>query len=1217
MKKSTFLAMFIASFIFYGCKDNSAVDELIGETGTTIEVEVPVKLQITMTSPSAENTQVGYLKKVGGSCSPVGKVIEVSGDAIGYSVCENDSTWEAEVDFSGSAVGVVSINAYVVDGDNRSAAATKTFNKDNIDCDDPAKRAETYANSSSGGNGGANPWFICNSVQLNNVRLNRTHNYIIKNDLYLNGTPVSAIPEFTGSLQGNNFEINDLVVNDPTSWYSGLFQRLAGGAVVQNIIFNNVKITGRGTAGIIAGRTRNGSITISNISVNNSNVKTVTNAGAGGLIGYAESTTSGLNFSDITLNTLNLEGPSHTGGVLGYSHGSMTGAVIINNVIGSVTSSTGAGYAGGVVGLLDHANGGNSITNTTITYNATNSGNGNYMGGVVGRIDAGSIDTCSVTTTVNASGNYIGGVAGRFSGTNLHNCTATSTINVDVETYNGHYVGGLVGEANLDSTYLLNCSVIANITASGVLLSSYYGGIAGRLYGGTVNNCHVSGVDSSTKGTVTIINGNGLTTGGQYYGGAFGAIYARQGNTLDVDNVSAKVDVNVTTTQNEPYVGGWAGQISAIDPSANSAATITIDSAFATGNVTAKNRRVAGFAGNIYAGRGGSSVSITDAYATGNVSAAQLGTGRTVYYIGGFAGSASTRNSNGDTQNPSGGLHFDRVHATGNVYSEGQQVGGLIGVLSTGRTSVGGSTSTVTDSYYSGDITVAAGAVANDFIGGLVGYAAAYRNSTLTFSTSTANSMYAQGTISGTSRNYVGGLIGRIYGEQTANLNMTDMHTNITVSGTDYVGGAIGDVYSRRNTVTNITDIQSTGNVTGEDYTGGLFGRAYAETGGGFNDSTINISNVSSGVVGSPVTSTLSSSNQYAGGLIGYFYGGANRKGLISNAKAYMNVTSTSNSYIGGFIGRINAAEQVDGGEAYGSVVATNGIYIGGFSGQISALGNNLINSLSKGDVTVNYDSSRNRVYVAGFTGYVSSASVRRSYSEGDVVINLTGAGTINESRSGGFVGQNTSSGLLAEVYALGDFTVNNMVGNNYYVGGLVGYASGPIVRSFAAGNVVGGQQTGGLVGRADSTITDAFAAGNVTGVRYVGGLVGYSNGSSGAITRTYATGSLTRHTNSSYTNYFGQIVGRVPNSDRVVDSFYHTGTSTIDVAITTPYTNGNTNGLASMLTANQAAFTNFDFTNATGTTDDDWAYTSSWQIPGSGSAYEHPLPGWFQALNP
>ncbi|GAH67335.1 unnamed protein product, partial [marine sediment metagenome] len=106
------------------------------------------------------------------------------------------------------------------------------------------------------------------------------------------------------------------------------------------------------------------------------------------------------------------------------------------------------------------------------------------------------------------------------------------------------------------------------------------------------------------------------------------------------------------------------------------------------------------------------------------------------------------------------------------------------------------------------------------------------------------------------------------------------------------------------------------------------------------------------------------------------------------------------------------------------------------------------------------------------------------------------------------------------------------------YAGGLVGQEGGLLSQSYAGGSVSGEQYVGGLVGlsNAAATISDAYASGAVTGTGSgvdVGGLVGYN---SGTITRTYATGAVTGSL------VVGGLVGH--NEGSIANSFWDTTTT-------------------------------------------------------------------------
>ena len=143
------------------------------------------------------------------------------------------------------------------------------------------------------------------------------------------------------------------------------------------------------------------------------------------------------------------------------------------------------------------------------------------------------------------------------------------------------------------------------------------------------------------------------------------------------------------------------------------------------------------------------------------------------------------------------------------------------------------------------------------------------------------------------------------------------------------------------------------------------------------------------------------------------------------------------------------------------------------------------------------------------------------------------------------------------------NFTVNVSYSGNVYAGGLVGYNSGDITNSYAAGNVSATYtyytstspysyaNAGGLVGYNSGSILNSYAAGNVSATggsssyAYAGGLVGRNVG--GSILNSYATGevSATSTSTSTYSYnayaYAGGLVGR--NDGGSILNSYATGT--------------------------------------------------------------------------
>ena len=99
-------------------------------------------------------------------------------------------------------------------------------------------------------------------------------------------------------------------------------------------------------------------------------------------------------------------------------------------------------------------------------------------------------------------------------------------------------------------------------------------------------------------------------------------------------------------------------------------------------------------------------------------------------------------------------------------------------------------------------------------------------------------------------------------------------------------------------------------------------------------------------------------------------------------------------------------------------------------------------------------------------------------------------------------------------------------------VGGLVGYNVGDITNSYATGSVTRtSNSVGGLVGENYGRITNSYATGSVAGTADVGGLAGLNYGD---ITNSYATGSVTGTSNS--------VGGLVGYNDGDITNSYATG---------------------------------------------------------------------------
>jgi hypothetical protein len=137
-----------------------------------------------------------------------------------------------------------------------------------------------------------------------------------------------------------------------------------------------------------------------------------------------------------------------------------------------------------------------------------------------------------------------------------------------------------------------------------------------------------------------------------------------------------------------------------------------------------------------------------------------------------------------------------------------------------------------------------------------------------------------------------------------------------------------------------------------------------------------------------------------------------------------------------------------------------------------------------------------------------NGGSITDSYARG----NVSGIDLL-----GGLVGNDMDT-MIDTSHASGDVTSSQISGSDTYAGGLVGEyvlvnaTSGAITSSYATGSVTaGGIYDGGLVGNNEANILSSYATGNVessdiSNAALVGGLVGANSGS---ISGSHATGTV------------------------------------------------------------------------------------------------------------
>jgi hypothetical protein len=197
---------------------------------------------------------------------------------------------------------------------------------------------------------------------------------------------------FTGSFDGQGYEIRDLFINRPDESMVGLFGAVDEGAVIQNAGVVNATITGEWAVGGLVG----------------GNWGHVTNSYSSG----------------------NVSGDDYIGGLVGGNAGGVSYSYSAATVIGRWD-------VGGLIG-------GNDSQGTVSSSYSDSSATGEWaVGGLVGGNLGGTVSSCYSISSA-AGDDYVGGLVGDNQGI-VRNAYATGSVNGE------WHVGGLVGYNDLSA----------------------------------------------------------------------------------------------------------------------------------------------------------------------------------------------------------------------------------------------------------------------------------------------------------------------------------------------------------------------------------------------------------------------------------------------------------------------------------------------------------------------------------------------------------------------------------------------------------------------------------------------------------------------------------------------------------------------------------------------------------------------------------------------
>lgn len=205
------------------------------------------------------------------------------------------------------------------------------------------------------------PYYIDSEEDLLNIGsdadgniFTSSDNYILMQDITLTSpiTPILNNGEFTGSLNGNGYSINDLKIETTEGVENaGLFAKIASTGVITGLTLKNVTINGQfKTAGSFAG-INEGTITRSQV-VSGSVTSTLADASTGAICGLNKYSVASYGRIDRCYSNISVSGTTYVGGLTGTN----SGAIVINSYVkldgeNKITSISNGSNVGGLIGL--------------------------------------------------------------------------------------------------------------------------------------------------------------------------------------------------------------------------------------------------------------------------------------------------------------------------------------------------------------------------------------------------------------------------------------------------------------------------------------------------------------------------------------------------------------------------------------------------------------------------------------------------------------------------------------------------------------------------------------------------------------------------------------------------------------------------------------------------------------------------------------------------
>ena len=388
-------------------------------------------------------------------------------------------------------------------------------NDDNYNIDFYEMPFEKFA---AGGTGTAeNPYIITSAGDLQQMAVEPAAYYELGNNIDLTGVAWNPIADFTGQLDGNNFAITNLQLDNEEN-YCGFFAGLNENAVVKNLVFDSPVISiGNNNyyVGTLAAITMQA--TIENVHVLNAAISGNKDAMVGGLVANPTlyTTITGCSVQNLTIDAPN--------------------ALPVGGLCGDIRTQTiiKAGYVSGdIIGLSD-------------------------VGGIVGSSGQDcAITNCHAEIAVKAE-EIVGGIVGSAGRNSICNNYVEGTVEATkMNMLKMASVGGIVGYLESDWSESATKIIVGNISNVSIKSLKVASGVH-RIIGRTIaDESYEPGEDVKTEaGLESNYAGNAATVNGNIIESDDSA--SVDGANIDLENATQEFYEGIGFLFGEDYENPW------------------------------------------------------------------------------------------------------------------------------------------------------------------------------------------------------------------------------------------------------------------------------------------------------------------------------------------------------------------------------------------------------------------------------------------------------------------------------------------------------------------------------------------------------------------------------------------------------------------------------------------------------------------------------------